>query len=98
MQPLPKLWTQTIVGLNLIREQCVSACFRRIKHIKERGARRLVLVRHVRVPGDGVCPGLEKIHCGVIVGTAMNQVDFWVAIRSTAGGMNVQTSKVGAKI
>ena len=98
MQSLPKFWTQTIVGLDLIREQCVSTCFRRIKYVKERSARWLIFVRHVRMPSDGVCPSLEKSHCGVVVGTTMNQVNFRIAIRSAAGGMNMQTSKVGAKV
>ena len=56
MQPLPELGTQPIVRFNLIREQGISACRRRIENIKECSAGWLILVRHVRMPGDGICP------------------------------------------
>ena len=98
MQPLPKFGTQPIIGLNLIRKQCVSSCCRRIEDIEEGSTRWLVLVRHVRMPSDGICPSLEKRHSRVVVRPTMDQVDFRIAIRSATSGMNVQTPKVGAKI
>ena len=97
MQPLLELWTQTIVRLSLIREQSISACRRRIENIEERSARWLVLIRHVRMPGDGIGPTFEKPHCSIVVRTAMDQVHFWVAFRSATSWMDVQAPEVGAE-
>ena len=97
MQPLLEFWTQTIVRLDLICEQCIPSCRRRIENIEERSARWLVLISHVRMPGDGVCPRTEKPHCSIVVSTAMYQVHFWIANGSATSGVNVQTPKVGAE-
>lgn len=98
MQPLLELWTQTIVRLSLVSEQSISACLRRIENVEERSARWLVLIRHVRMPGDSICPSFEKPHCSIVVRTAMDQVHFWITLGSATSGVNVQTSKVGAEI
>lgn len=98
VQPLLELWTQTIVRLNLIREQSISACRWRIENIKERSPRWLILIRHVRMPGDGICPRFEKIHCSIVIRTAMDQVHFWIALRGATSGVNVQTPEVRAEI
>ena len=97
MQPLPKFWTQTIVRLNLIREQSISACGRCIKDIEERSARWLFLIRYVRMPGDGICSTLEEPHCSIVVRTAMDKVHFWIALGCATSGVNVQTAKVGSE-
>lgn len=98
MQPLLEFRTQTIVRLNLICEQSISSCRRRIESIEERSARWLILIGHVRMPGDCVCPSLEKLHCSIVVRTAMYQVHFWIALGSATRGVNVQPPKIGAEI
>ena len=97
MQSSLELWTQTVVRFNLIREQSVSACRRCIENIEERRAGWLVLIRYVRVPGDGIRPAFEQRHCRVVVRTTMDQMDFWIALRGATSGVNVQTPKVGAE-
>lgn len=98
MQPPLELWTQTIICLDLVGEQSVSACCRRIENIEKRSAGWLVLIRYVRMPSDGICPCFENVQSSVVFCTTMNQVYFWVALRGTTGGMNMQTPKVGPKI
>ena len=98
VQSLLELWTQTVIRLSLVREQSISACHRRIENIEEGSARWLVLIRHVRMPGDGVCPSFEKIHCSIVVRTAMDEVHFWMTLGSATSGVNVQTPEVGAEI
>ena len=96
MQPPPELGTQAIVRFNLIRKQGISACRRRIENIKKCGTGWLFLVRHVRMPGDGICPRREKSHSGIVVSTTVNKMHFWKAFRSATSRVNVKTPKVGA--
>ena len=98
MQPLLEFWTQTVVRLDLICEQSISSCRRCIESIEKGSARWLVLIRHVRMPGDGVSPGLEKLHCSIVVRAAMYQVHFWIARWSATSGVYVQTPEVGAEL
>ena len=50
------------------------------------------------MPGDGICPSLEKLQCSVVVRTAMHQVHFWIAFGSATSGVNVGTPEVGAEV
>ena len=59
MQPLLELRREAIISLHLARKQSVATLIRCIEGVKERCARRLVFIRHIRVPGDGINPGLE---------------------------------------
>ena len=94
VKPLLKLWRETIVRFSLVGEQRVTACGRRIEDVQERRARRLVLVCYVGMPGDGVGPRFEKRLSSVVISASMNEMDFWMALGSSTGWVDVQSSEV----
>ena len=49
------------------------------------------------MPGDGICPSLEEPHRSIVIGAAMDQVHFWIALGSATSRVDVQTPKVGAE-
>lgn len=70
MQPLLELWRQPAIGKRHIRKQRVATARRPIKNVQEGCARGLLLEGHVRVPGDGVGAGFEKLGAVAVVGAA----------------------------
>ena len=94
MQSLLELRREAIVSLYLARKQSVATLIRCIEDVKERSPRRLVLIRHIRVPGDGINPGLEEVLSAVIVCTAMYEMDLWMALGSSTDGVDVQAAEI----
>ena len=96
MQPLLELWTQSPVRGRLVGKQRISTSSRSVEKIQECSPRRLLLVRHIRVPGDRVCALLEEIASGCVVCSAVHQVDLGIAFWGSRCGVNVVTAKVAA--
>ena len=94
VQPLLELRREAIISLHLARKQSVATLIRCIEDVKKRRARRLVLIRHIRVPGDGINPGLEEVLSAVIVRAAMYEMDLWMAWGSSTGGVDVQAAEI----
>ena len=46
------------------------------------------------MPGDGICSRFEKIVFGIVVRTAVHEMNLWVTLRGPSGGMNVQPAKI----
>ena len=98
VKPLLKFRRETIVRFGLVDEQRVTPCGRCIEDVQERRARRLVLVRYVRMPGDGVGPRFEKRLSSVVIRASMNEMDFWIAFGSSTSWVDVQSSEVLANL
>lgn len=97
MQPFLKLGREAVISRHLAVKQRISALIRRVKHIQERRPRRLRLIRHIRVPSDRVCSRLEHVQGAVVVGAAVHEVDFGVALGGAAGGVDVESAEIGAE-
>ena len=78
VQPLLKFRRETIISLHLAREQRVATLIRRIEDVEERRSRRLFLIRHIRVPGNGVGSRFEEIPGAVVLRATMYEMDFGV--------------------
>lgn len=50
------------------------------------------------MPGDGVGAGGQELGAGSIVCAAVHEVDFWVALGSTRGLMDVVSAEVAAEL
>lgn len=94
LQPLPERRTQPLIRLRLIREDRVPTRIRHIQRIQERRPRRLVLVRHITVPGNTVRPVIEKGLEALILRAAVHEVHFRKALGGAGGGVDVQASEV----
>jgi hypothetical protein len=90
MQPPLERFTESIIGLRLIRKQCITPSFRSFKLIEKGCSRRLRFVRDVGMPRyRGVAPceeGIEFSAPGFAV--PVDDVDFWEAFWVTGGGMD----------
>jgi hypothetical protein len=49
------------------------------------------------MPGDGICPLFKEVSRRSVVSTAMDEMNFRVALRSTGCGMNVVSTEVSTK-
>ena len=94
MQPLLELRREAIISFHLTRKQSVATLIRCIEDVEKRRARRLVLIRHIRVPGDSISPGLEEVLSAIIVHAAIYEMDLWMAWGSSTGGVNVQAAEI----
>ena len=82
----------------MVHEEGVPASGRYIERVQEGRSWGLLLVGDIAVPGDRVGAVVEEGSCGLVVGAAMDQVDFWVAGWGTRCGVDVQTAEVSAKV
>lgn len=98
MQSLLELGRQPIVRLGHVPEQRVTTAGGSIQDIQERGARRLLLKSHIRVPNDRVGAGGQEFRATSVLGTTVHEVDFGVALGSAGGLVDVVTAKVAAQL
>jgi hypothetical protein len=98
VQTLLEQRAQSLVRLNGIDEDGVTADLGLVQDVKERRPGRLPLVRDVRVPGHRAGPRLEEVQMSLVVDAAVNEVDLGVAFGRARRGMDVVSSKVGAKL
>jgi hypothetical protein len=89
---------KSLIGLGLVHEEGVPTSGRHVERVQEGRSWGLLLVGDIAVPGDGVGAVVEEGSRGLVVGAAMDQVDFWVAGWGTRCGVDVQTAEVSAKI
>ncbi|PHH66026.1 hypothetical protein CDD81_551 [Ophiocordyceps australis] len=97
MQALLKERTQPLIRLHGIHKNRIAARIRFIEDIQKGGARRLRLIRHIRVPSHGAGARAEIILVAPIALAAMHQMNLWMARRGARRGMDVVAAKVGAK-
>ena len=89
---------ESLVGLGLVHEEGVPTSGGYVERVQEGRSWGLLLVGDVAVPGDRVGAVVEEGSRGLVVGAAMDQVDFWVASWGTRRGVDVQTAEVSAKV
>ena len=80
---------EPFVGFRLIDEEGVAAGGGDVERVQEGCPGGLLLVGDVAVPGDGVSAVVEEGSCGLIVGTAVHEVDFGISCRSARCGMDM---------
>lgn len=85
---------QTLVSLDSVDKQSVATRVGAVKQVQESGARGLLLVRNIRVPGRGACAHLEEGLVALILGTAVDKVDFRVSLRGARSRVDVVAAKV----
>lgn len=85
---------ESVVGLEHVEELRVAAGVAALQHGEERDSRRLVLVRHVRVPRDVV--ELVGEHLGLLLGRAPSEheVELRLVERSARRRMHVKRAEV----
>ena len=82
-EPFSECRTQALIRLRLVGEYGVAACIGYIESVQECRSRRLVLIRHIAVPGDTVRSVVEEGLEALILCTSMDQVNFGVAFWRT---------------
>lgn len=97
MQSLLELWRQPVVCFCHVAKQGVTTGRGPIQDVQEGGARGLLLKGDVRVPGDCVGAGRQELRGRLVFGSTVHQVDFWVALGSTRGLMDVMTAEVASE-
>jgi hypothetical protein len=101
MQPLLQRLTEPIVRLDLVREYRVTgAIIGRVENVQESRSGRLGLVCHVAVERDAAVAACEE---GVEFGrsggaVSVNDVQFGMALWTSARGMDVVASKIPAEV
>lgn len=98
VEPLAELGGQSPIRLGLVHEQRIASRSRSVQKIEEGGPRRLLLVRHIRVPCYAICPLLEEVASGCVIGASVHQMDFWITLWCTRGGMDVMPTEVSTEI
>lgn len=83
MQQLLKRRRQSIIRLNSIRKESITASVRVIKDIEKRRSRRLLLIRDIRMPRHRANTRLEELLVRLVPRTSMHEMDlrmaFWRA-------------------
>lgn len=98
MKSFLELGRETLVSDGLVRKQSITSSWRTIQHIQERGTRRLLLVRYVGVPGNGVGALLEVIARSGVIGAAVNEMNFGVSLRCAGCWVDVVATEVGTEV
>lgn len=83
VEALLEFWRQALVRLGLVGKQRVSAAGWAVEDVQEGSPRRLLLVRHVRVPCHGAGACLKQILTDCLVRSAVDKMDFREALWST---------------
>lgn len=98
MQALLKGGAQSIVGLDMIDIDGISACLRIIQDVKKCRPGWLFLVCDVAMPGDAGRVLLKQVLSGGVIRSAVHEMDLRMSFGAAIGGMDVQAAKVGAEI
>lgn len=98
VQPLAELGRQTLVRQRHVGEQRVAAARGAIEQIEERGARGLLLKRHVRMPGDGVGVGFQELGAAPVVRAAVDEMNLGEAPGGAGGLVDVVAAEVAAEL
>lgn len=81
VQALLEQRAQSVISLRGIDKQCIATSIRSIENVQKRSSRRLLLVRDIRVPRYGACPGLKEGLVALLARTTVHEVDlrvtFW---------------------
>lgn len=93
MKPLAKAGREPFVSGNLIDEQRVTPSFWRIEGIQEGRSRRLVLVRHIGMPGNGARPSFQESLEGKIVCPTVNNMNLGVSVGFSSCRMDMKPPK-----
>lgn len=72
--------TETLISLSGIHEESVTASVRAVKDVKEGSARRLLLIRDVRVPCDRARARLKERLPALIASTTVYKVNLGMAL------------------
>jgi hypothetical protein len=89
VQTLLEERAEPVVGLGRVHEERVAARRRLVQDVEEGRARRLLLVRHVRVPGYGRRAVREEGVHAVVARSAVHEVDLGVAGWCARGRVDV---------
>lgn len=89
---------KTIIRLNLIHKNGVSANLRAIEKVQERGTGRLQLISNIRMPRDTAVLRREIfiILPGVII--PVDKVNLWIALGSATSRVDMVSSKIATKV
>lgn len=98
VQQLLKRRRQSIISLNSIRKEGITASIRVIKDIKKRRSRRLLLIRNIRMPRHRADTRLEELLVRLITRTSMHEMDLGMALWRTRRGVYVMTAEVAAEL
>lgn len=98
MQSFLNCWGETVVRLNLVDKSGITTNLGGVKNIQERCARRLTLITNVGMPSNtAVAFSIEGIDLALVT-VSMNQMNFGIALWSTAGWVDMMMAKITAKI
>ncbi len=94
VQALLEGGAEAVVGLDGVDEERVAARLGLVQDVQEGGSGRLLLVRHVRVPGHGGGAVGEVAVNRVVAGPAVNDVDLGEAGGRAGSGVDVVALRV----
>lgn len=98
MQPLPEQRTKPIIRLHGIHKQRVPSRLGLVEDIQKRRPRRLLLIRHVRMPRHAARPVGKKLIHAVVPRPAVHQVDLGEALGRPGRRVDVVPAKVAAEL
>jgi len=98
VQPLPKQRTQPLIRLRRIHKQGIPARLRLVEDVQKRRPRRLLLVRHIRVPRHGTRAVRKELVDAVVARTAVHEVHLGEALGRARGRVDVVSPEVGAVV
>lgn len=89
---------QTLVGLDSVGKESVTASIRGVEDVQESRSWGLLLVGNIRVPRHGAHASLEKGLVGLVSRTAVHEVNLGVSLWRARGGVDMVTAKVASKL
>lgn len=96
MEALLEERAEALIRLHGIHKERVAARLGPVQDVEKGGAGRLLLVRNVRVPGDGAGARLEVRLVALVARAAVDEVNLGVALGRARGGVDVLAAKVRA--
>jgi hypothetical protein len=78
MEKLLDRWRKTIIGFNLVHENGITADLGAVKNVQKCGAGWLLLISHIRMPGD-TAVGILILESVVVV--SVDEMNFWKTFR-----------------
>lgn len=85
---------EAFVSRDGVDEERVAARLGAVEDVEKGGARRLLLVRNVRVPGDGAGARLKVRLVALVARAAVDEVNLGVALGRARRGVDVVAAKV----
>ena len=96
MESFAEAWAETLIGLDLIDKDGIATRLGLVENVQEGRAGWLLLVRHIRVPGYGGSPGLEKFLRGLVICPAVYKMNLRVSLGIARSRMAVVSTKVSS--